>query len=444
MPPINVKAVLDSSGFMQGMDRMEGKVSGFQKSLKGIKATMSTVFAAGFFANLIKEAVQTADEIDNIAKQSGLGVESFQALRASAEEAGVSFETMRPTINALRRAMDKAKEGSEQQVEAFRKVGVSMHDLERMSTEQAMVAVGKAMNEAGDNSEALVASTVLLGAESTRLSEIYKDLGAVGIEGLIEKYKALGMVMDEQTIRSLDRQEEAASRLGKRLKTLGVQSTGAFSMGAEAIGALVGRMSAGESITEAWSNHIASLRDEVEGLADAAAKASEELEADPMELTGEEKEKMKQQEALVALLAKREFQKKSTAEKLEELERRRAGIEDTLSRISEDNYKSRLKYSKMLFETEDQILKLQKQQVDEKRKAEEMFPLDEVSLPDAEGGVGQAVGRQMSGDALARIGAVGGNVANTQENLTKRQIRILEKSQRTLERIENKEFGAIL
>lgn len=434
MAIISNKAILDSRPFATGIDQMTGKVRSFDKTLKGIKGSMGAMFAVGGITAFIKNALSTADEIDNMAKQAGLGVEAFQALQAAGKEAGISFETMRPPINALRRAIDKAKEGSEQQVEAFESLGISMSDLRNLKTEEVLAKVGAAMNRSEGNSEALVASTVVLGAESTRLQEIFKQLGEEGIDALIEKFKRLGYIIEKPIINSLNRHEEAISRLNAGYKKAAIEGFGAFVIGAEGIAAVVGRMSAGESFAEAWQGHIETLNGDVNKLNESLNKTAE--------LT-EEIADMSPSKAMidyVNFIAERSENALPALEKLAMLEERLINQRDTAENyVQKDDYEERLRIAKLIAKTEDEIAALKKEQADLAndivKKGMEFYNQGKnfgASLLENFFGEKQAVEATAEDPAYSSLRRIGGNLAGGMPKSESRQEKLIRQNEEQL------------
>lgn len=278
MATIRNKATLDSTQFQAGLGKMQGGVQSLSKSFASISGIGAGLSFAGLAAGA-RAALRTADEIDNLAKQSDLGVEALQALKFQAEEAGIQFETMRPAINALRRAVEAAKGGNEQYAKSFETLGVSSQELSGMSTEQVLNAVAKAMYESADSADVSVAATKVLGAESTRLNGILKDLGSEGLQQLIERLKESGHIMSEQTVGSLDRAEESASRLGNRLKNMAMISVAGANDANDALWAYVGALSAGASNSEAMAAASKAVYGELDEVTESAKEATDEVEA---------------------------------------------------------------------------------------------------------------------------------------------------------------------
>ena len=250
MATIRNKATLDSKPFTQGVDRMEAKVAGFSQNVMKLGKTFGVAFGAAALVKFTKDTLDAADAIDNLAKQTDLSNETLQALKFTSEEAGVEFETMRPAINQFRRALEAAKTGSDAQIKAFKTLGISAKEFASMSTEQALMAVGKAMHEGADSAETMQASTLLLGAEATRLRGVLMQLGSEGIDSVKDKLKEMGVIMSDDVVRAADKMQERLDRRFKELQTSGRNFVTQFAVGLQ--------------------YRVAQLKGEAEGFADEA------------------------------------------------------------------------------------------------------------------------------------------------------------------------------
>lgn len=270
-------ATLDTTAFNSGLGKMQGGVKGVGKSLMALPGLGGLIAGAGLIAG-IKEVGKMADELDNLSKQTDLNVESIQALKFIAEEGGIAFKTLRPAINMYRRSVDQALAGNENIIKSFTALGISMYDLERMNTDERFDAIAKALYNAQGDANDMANITKLLGAESTRLNDILKTVGKDGLPALIAGLKESGLVMDAKTIKSLDRTEEAASRLWTRLKVLGVQTAGTFSMGMEEIATYTGALAAGASNAEALQQVLELIEGQANDTGNALSQMAEEFE----------------------------------------------------------------------------------------------------------------------------------------------------------------------
>lgn len=457
MAQINVKAVLDSKAFSSAIDRMESKVQGFSTKIGSIKSTLSAAFAVGGIMRMVGAAAKAADEIDNLAQQTDLSVEALQALRVMADEAGISFDTMRPTINFLRRAIASALSGNDKLIESFSKLGITFGELKSLRTEQILNLVAKRMAESGGSAETNAEAVKVLGAESTRLNNLLIQLGDEGLQNVIDRMTEMGQISSKEVIQSLDRFEESSSRLGRRLGTLGTNIAGFSMMSLEALGTALGALTAGGSIEDV-RKLLAEIRygteeaaDGVEGLAESFSDLEEEAKAAKKEVE-DAMNLFKDQGDYVQLLIDREYELMTAEEKLIEMQKRRAALQETLNNLPDENIKKRIEYTKKLYDAEDEIKSIEEKMIQDGKEFIGMFAslgknLIRPFMGDGENAVTSSMAMQRPLDALGRHGAGGASGPNPvmeTNRLARRQVTILERVHQTLERISNKEAGGAI
>lgn len=250
MSIISNKAILDSRPFAQGVDRMEGKVKGFSKSIGGLKSNIAAAFSTGVVASFANAAINAADEIDNISKQLGLSIETTQSLKVAFKEAGLGVEGLTTVMSTLQQKQADAVNGTESAIKAFQAFGISMDQVKDASPEQLLELVSSRLGDVEGNAQAADAMFELMGARSLKLKNALQEASKDGFGALNERMKAAGQIMEEDVIQRLDKLEERFTRQKKRIET---ESATMLSKGVSAVeefAAIVGSVSAGGSIAE--------------------------------------------------------------------------------------------------------------------------------------------------------------------------------------------------
>jgi hypothetical protein len=101
-----------------------GKLAGKAVAALGAGA----VAAAGGVAAMTTKAAQSADEINTLAKQTGLSTEEIQKFQFASEQIDVSFDTLAGSKAKLIKNMATASKGTGDAAEAFKKLGISVTD----------------------------------------------------------------------------------------------------------------------------------------------------------------------------------------------------------------------------------------------------------------------------------------------------------------------------
>jgi hypothetical protein len=245
---IKNRMTLDSKPFTSELDKAQSRVSGFsQNAAKNI----AQAFSAAAFVQMANGVLSAADEIDNLAKQTGIGVEQMQAMQVVAKEAGLSFEMLQGIIAKTTAARAAALTGDKKAIAAFQAMGITLEALEGMNPQSTFEAVGRSLNFAGSNADVAAAATDILGVRSARLQDTMIMLGNEGVDALAEKYLRMGQIVETKTIKALDAVGDRFALLTRQAKSFGMEMFNAVAGSIQAIAEITGAMSAGSTLGEA-------------------------------------------------------------------------------------------------------------------------------------------------------------------------------------------------
>ena len=211
--------LVGSGGKLAGLFRSGGPIGAGVASI-GVAA----VAAVAGLAKLIKGAVDFADTIDKAADRAGVAVELFQALRIQGELGGASQRASGLALQRWTRRLGEAAAGTGTLRKSLDELDISVID-----NQGNVRASGEVLDEFVDKLKGV--GTV---AEQNRL--IFTAFDAEGLafgralvnaEGrlssLTEKYKAAGLVLDEEFIRRAVVAKDQMTLLGTQFKVAGAQ-----------------------------------------------------------------------------------------------------------------------------------------------------------------------------------------------------------------------------
>lgn len=186
-----------------------GKIEEVGRKLSGISAG-----AAAVGAGLLKlgyDAVTSADDINTLAKQTGISTDEIQKMRYAADLVDVSLEDI---TGALRKMKPKMDENNE----TFQKLGVSVTSADgslRNATDvfyDSIDALSKVQNETERDQLAMA----LFGKSADQLAGIIDDGGAA-----LKQYGAeaenLGLIMSGETLDALNETNDVIDQTKARL-----------------------------------------------------------------------------------------------------------------------------------------------------------------------------------------------------------------------------------
>ena len=174
------------------------------------------------------KAAAAADDINTLATQTGLSTDQIQIFQYASDRIDVSLDTLTGSLAKLTKNMYSAQQGSKNQSEAFKALGISITDSDgKLRNNQdvmndAINALSKMENETQRDAYAMQ----LFGKSAQDLNPLILG-GADALNKMAEEARNSGVILDEETLQS-------ANRLNDAVDTLKATATGAFSkIGAE-------------------------------------------------------------------------------------------------------------------------------------------------------------------------------------------------------------------
>lgn len=198
--------------------------SGLKKSLAGITAGLGAVTAGAVVAGkkIVDEANKTAeagDEVDKMSQKLGLSAKAYQEWDYILSQSGVEITSMTAGMKTLTNQIDAAKNGNQDAIDRFNKLGISISDLKNLSREDVFGKVVQGMQGLADNSDRAALANKILGRSGQSLTPLFNETAA-STEELRKKAHDLGMVMSDEAV-------SASAKYKDSLDTLKRTFTGA-------------------------------------------------------------------------------------------------------------------------------------------------------------------------------------------------------------------------
>jgi hypothetical protein len=178
---------VDSQSFTKGLLAAEG-----------IKLAMSKLADYAHEAKeKLFELVNKSVELDRAAQSAGMTTTALQELRFAADRSGVGVDTLRMSIGRLAVAMVGAKDGSGQQAELFKKMGINVVDAngKLKDTDEILMEIADSFHQMENGAEKIQLAKALFGKGGDALIPMLNK----GREGLNDLRKD-AIVLDKQTI----------------------------------------------------------------------------------------------------------------------------------------------------------------------------------------------------------------------------------------------------
>ena len=159
----------------------------------------ATVGTAAY--KMATSTAEQADYIDKLSERTGINREELQRWKHAADQSGVSVDSFKNGIKKMSDVIDDANNGSKTAATSIGRLGLSLDDLNTMSTEEKFNAITAALADMEEGSERNALGNDLLGKSYTEMLPLL-NAGSDGIAGLKKEADDLGLVMSESTVKS--------------------------------------------------------------------------------------------------------------------------------------------------------------------------------------------------------------------------------------------------
>ena len=214
---------LNTAEFNQGLAQSGKKMEEFVGKAKG----MATV-AAGAFAAMTVKAMLFADEIADVAAANDVAIDTVIKLQNALANSGGKAEDAGKMFASFTNYVDKAAEGSFEAQRNFSKIGVSLKDLESLTSQQLFLRTIQGLAEIEDPLTRSAKAMELLGkaaqgvdiagvAEGINKANDVTEKQANAIKLLADFYDKLGQASRNLTLNFVDFLEPALRKINEAL-----------------------------------------------------------------------------------------------------------------------------------------------------------------------------------------------------------------------------------
>lgn len=193
-----------------GQSSGESFSAGFGKVAGGVGKVAAGAVAAGVagitalgteFVNASKEAAAYGDTIDKMSQKVGMSAQAYQEWDYVMQISGTEMSSMTTGLKTLTNKLDDAKNGSESAQDMFKRLGLSMEDLEGMSREDVFNATIKAFQGMEDSADRAALANDFFGKSGQNLAPLFNTT-AEETERLKQEVRDLGGVMSDDAVKN--------------------------------------------------------------------------------------------------------------------------------------------------------------------------------------------------------------------------------------------------
>lgn len=141
---------------------------------------LGVTISVGAFVGLIKGSIDAAGALHDLSIKTGASVESLSKFGEVGKLSGVSVEAIGASMNRLSRSMSDSGGASKEVAQTIKMLGLNFEEFKRLSPDDQMVAVAKAMDRFADGSGKSAAAMTLFGKTGAELLPFMADLANAG------------------------------------------------------------------------------------------------------------------------------------------------------------------------------------------------------------------------------------------------------------------------
>ena len=216
------------------------------ESLRGLSMVAGAVDVA--LAGLTVKAGATADDLNTMAKVTGISTQELQKYKLSADLLDVSVETIAKSQTKMKKSMYSAQQGSENMAEAFNTLGVSIVDSNGNLRDQSDVfeETIKALGQMENETERDALAMQIFGKSATELNPLIEDNGET-FQKVADIFAKNNLdVVDQETIDKANQFNDALDTIKltgmATLSTVGMQLAGYLAPAMEKVADVIGKI----------------------------------------------------------------------------------------------------------------------------------------------------------------------------------------------------------
>lgn len=187
----------DNSGLDSGLAKGEKSILSFGGVATKIGGVLAGAFAVTEIVSAATEVVNFAGELTDLSAKTGLGTTALQQLKYAGGQVGVELETITGGINQMQKRLAG---GDASAVGALKALGVGFDDIRAMAPEDQFKLLAAKVADVEDPAARVKLAMDLFGKSGAEMLPLLTD----EFLGLTEKANTLGIVMDEETVASMD------------------------------------------------------------------------------------------------------------------------------------------------------------------------------------------------------------------------------------------------
>jgi hypothetical protein len=159
---------------------IEKSVATAKAALGGLLAGIVAGLSVSVFASIIQGAIDSAAAFHDLSIQTGVAADVLSGFADIGQYSDVTAEQIANAMAKMGKNMAGATEESKGTGKALEALGINFNDFKRLSADQQMITVAKAMSQFEDGTGKAAVAMSLYGKEGAKMLPFLKDLAVAG------------------------------------------------------------------------------------------------------------------------------------------------------------------------------------------------------------------------------------------------------------------------
>lgn len=229
----------------KAMEEFGGKVQAVGNKFKPVSAAAGAL--VGSMVGLGVNSMKTADDLNTMAKQTGLSTDSLQKFQYASDRVDVSVDTITSSVAKLKKNMGGTGE-------AFEAIGVSVTNADgsMRNAEDVFFDTVQALSEIPNEVERDQAAYAIFGKSADELAGIIDDGGAAFRE-YGQEAEDMGLILSGDTLNAINESNDVIDKSKAQLQAAGLQLGATIATG---LAPVIDKISAGVEKLVGWLQQL--------------------------------------------------------------------------------------------------------------------------------------------------------------------------------------------
>jgi hypothetical protein len=183
------------------------------------------VAAVTALSSLAARGFRAADALGDAAERAGVTVESLSRLKFAAEQNDVEFGSLTTAIKRWQVQLSQAASGGKDASESLERLGLKAADLKGLNLETQLARIADQISKLKDPADRTRVAVELFGRSGEQLVPLLSK-GGGAIRELTAEADRLGITLDTQTVKGVDRADKALKKLLATVTAFGSRAAG--------------------------------------------------------------------------------------------------------------------------------------------------------------------------------------------------------------------------